>query len=271
MLNVKSILAAAAVAAISFGAQAATLNLVPVVEHFWADGVDPLVGPESTPVLAGGKYGSKGIYQIALKMQIGDTAGQSFAQLAFDLNAVGNLTQYNDAVNAINSLTSTNPKLNAAGTKGVYTDPFLGDIAFGSGAGASSVGIVTDFGDTGTSTSDMKFIYLEASVGGAIASNSPKRLFGQTGQNAALTGALGLPVTFANLLMKYDGGDAALTGSFGLPGEGLTLVNGDSGTLGQPSVSGATFGSVQFGEIPEPATLSLAAIGGLGLIRRRRA
>jgi len=271
MLNVKSILAAAAVAAISFGAQAATVNLVPVVEHFWADGVDPLVGPESSPVLAGGKYGSKGIYQIALKLQIGDTAGQSFAQLAFDLNTSGNLTQYSDAVNAINSLTSTNPKLNAAGGKGVYTDPFLGDIAFGAGAGAASVGIITDFGDTGTSTSDLKFIYLESSVGGAVATTSPKRLFAQTGQNAALTTALGLPVTFANLLMKYNGGDASLTGAFGLPGEGLTLVNGDSGALGQASTSGAQFGSVQFGEVPEPATLSLAALGGLAVIRRRRA
>lgn len=263
MLNKKFILAAAA-GLMAVSAQAATITITPVVKAYWPTGADPFsAAPSAIPA----DNAAPGTYQVDVKVSTvlggGDAGFTGIGQLSYSLNKAGAGLAYSPDLGYTPYLL----KQNAAGTRVSYSDPLTGStVSQGSGA-AATVNLVTDGGDIGPSSTDFKYLYFE--VGGAQ-SNLAKTITQPT-QDAKITTLLGQPTSIGTFLVTFDGnGTASITSALST-GEGANLADGAGGFQSSSSGNQVQFGSVNFGAIPEPTTLSLAAIGGLALIRRRRA
>jgi len=269
MLNKKLILAAAA-GLIAFSAQAATITITPVVKAFWATGADPFADAPTAPVISNGRYVSAGTYQVDVKVSTvlggNDSGWTGLGQLSYSLNKTGNGLTYSPDLGYTPYLL----KQNSTGTRVSYTDPLSGALVTNGAGATASTAVVTDGGDIGPSATDYKYLYFEA--GGA--QSAIGKTLTQSTQDAKVTALLGQPTSIGTFLVTFtaSGAVADITSALNT-GEGANLADGAGGFQNTAQSAGNTvqFSSVGFGDIPEPATLSLAALGGLAVIRRRRA
>ncbi|HEX3358340.1 MAG TPA: PEP-CTERM sorting domain-containing protein [Tepidisphaeraceae bacterium] len=297
----KSILAAAVVGALAVAgvAQAATITVTPVVSGYWASEAafnnDVNNGTRSSfsPIPAGNS--AAGVYEVSFaigtSLSAADTAAgfTGFGNLFFDAIGQGAsaLPAHLTAESTFgSSISDFGVKYNNAFTKFQYTDPITG-LAVTGGTGQAAGNPFFAVQDQGT-VGDYKGYKADLGTG-VYASGDPRLNVTQSNQNATLTGVgssasgqinLGNPLKVLDLYVVFDGSPAGttLTPSANPATEGFGLHNNTTGlttffpagTAGQsfvlnPLVFGAT------GTVPEPASLSLLALGGLMAVRRRRA
>lgn len=265
MLNKKLILAAAA-GLMAISAQAATITITPVVKAFWPSGADPFADAPAAVIPTNNS--AAGTYQVDIKVSTvlggGDAGWTGLGQLSYSLNKGGTGLTYSPDLGYTPYLL----KQNTAGTRVSYADPITGGtVSNGSGA-AASTNVVTDGGDIGPSGTDYKYLYFEA---GGTQSAIGKTLT-QSNQDAKVTAILGNPMSIGTFLVTFNALSTSTITSALSTGEGANLADGNGGfqNTAQSAGNNVVFQTLTF-EVPEPASLSLAALGGLAAIRRRRA
>jgi len=281
MSHVKKILAGAAMLALGFSsaASAAVVTLTPVVTAYWAS--DANVGNASEAIPAGN--GAAGAYRVDFQLatalsQADITAGMTgFGNIAFTIGMPG--TPAGHLTDAFGGYVPIVPSVRTAGDGARFTDTITGAlVTSGSALNGGRVALMTDNSDSGSSTSDFKFIYADLGQLTAFAAGDPRITASTSSQNANLNqvyngNTLTTSLTLGSVVVHFDGssvpGGVKLPVSFGT-GEGYSLHNNTT-TLHGPVLTNAVLGSVTFGTVPEPTSLALLAVGAIAGVRRRRA
>jgi len=236
------VLALAVVAGIgaSFATQAATLTLTPVVAAYFDTSNNPAPIPANNAL--------PGTYEVHVLLSI---SGLNKPEEVGFGNTAFNVGLSNSKLNIAGGWTGSNPTVDSNGA------------GFG---GNQPLFLVNS--DAGADANDLQQITVSVAGGVLNPSVDPRAWVGQAGRPATVLTTTGEP--------PYDIGFAYI----GYTGGGTAALNVAASQLGTKLSTGSTevrsaqftLGSVNFGgEIPEPATLSLAALGGLAVIRRRRA
>ena len=248
----KQLLALATLGVVGF-ASAGTMSLIPVYLGRSAgpvtipsDGSDPAgLAPGAIPA------GSTDILAFAVRLSFNPAnAGEDFRAITFNINLPAGLTIVNKSGVAPTALAKAwvpNPGSFALPLQGGTANPFSVNA-------------------DGSTVNDL--LALNVQQAGA-----PNALEFQNGEPGALAGN---PTTMGFFFLKGTSatGEKIIASSQG-NGSPFSFWTGNTEGAGafQTVAVGVNAGSttLQFGDIPEPATLSLAGIAGLGLIRRRRA